>query len=118
MYVWREQAIIEWSRCAISIVACCHSAKLYAFAAQAFWSQQNGAVTRMWRLCQVQPSHKECAVRCKKEGVAWRWLCDSPWTGCARRRTLYIYICVARTSYNRVIMARDQISIIACCHSV
>ena len=55
----------------ISTVACCHSAKLCAHAALDFLSQQNGAVTRMWRLCWVQPSHKELVinlVRCKKEG--------------------------------------------------
>jgi len=31
----------------ISIVACCHGAKLCAHAARDFRSQQNGAVTRM-----------------------------------------------------------------------
>ena len=35
--------------------------------------------------------------------VVWRWLCDSPWTGCAWRTTPYIY--AAQTSNNRVIMA-------------
>ena len=33
-YMWREQAIIEWSWHVSSIVACCHSAKLCAHAAQ------------------------------------------------------------------------------------
>jgi len=83
--MWREQAIIEWSRWSdlgewpltmlvnlvnswlcllpvttrvISIVACCHGAKLCAHAARDFRSQQNGAVTRMWRSCGVQHSHK------------------------------------------------------------
>ena len=60
-YVWREQAIIEWSRRVISIVACWRGAKLCAHAAQDFRSHQNGAMTRMWRSCQVQPSHKEIA---------------------------------------------------------
>jgi len=65
----------------ISIVACYHSAKLCAHAARDFHSQQNSAVTRMWRSCGVQPSHKECAigvVRCKKEGMLLqplRWRC-------------------------------------------
>ena len=46
-----------------------------------FRSQQNGAVTRMWRSCRVQLSHKERAigvVRCKKEGMLLqplRWRC-------------------------------------------
>jgi len=39
--MWREQAIIEWSRRVISIVACCHGAKLCAHAARDFRSQQN-----------------------------------------------------------------------------
>ena len=56
----------------ISIVACCHGAKLCANAAWDFRSQQKGAVTRMWRSCRVQPSHKERAIGvvcCKKEGM-------------------------------------------------
>ena len=72
MYTWHEQAIIKWLRDMISIVACCHSVKLCAHAARAFRSQQNGAVTRMWRSCRVKPSQKERAigeVRCKKEGM-------------------------------------------------
>jgi len=38
-YMWREQAITEWSRRVNSIVACCHGAKLCAHAAWHFWSQ-------------------------------------------------------------------------------
>ena len=34
IYMWREQAIIEWSRRVNSIVACCHGAKLCAHAAR------------------------------------------------------------------------------------
>ena len=37
--MWREQAIIEWSWHVNSIVACCHSAKLCAYAARDFRSQ-------------------------------------------------------------------------------
>ena len=65
----------------ISIFACCHSVKRCALAAQSFRSRQNGAVTRIWRSCQVQPSQKERAigaVRCKKEGMLLqplRWRC-------------------------------------------
>jgi len=65
----------------ISIVACCHSAKLCAHAARDFRSQQNGAVTRMWRTRRVEPSHKERAVgvvRCKKAAMLLqplRWRC-------------------------------------------
>jgi len=36
IYMWREQAVIEKLRRMISIVACCHSAKLSAHAARAF----------------------------------------------------------------------------------
>jgi len=80
IYMWRKQAIIEWSRHVNSIVACCHGAKLCAHTAWDFRSQQNGAVTRMWRLRRVQPSHKERAisvVRCKKEMLLQplRWCC-------------------------------------------
>ena len=50
-YMWCEQAIIEWSRRVNSIIACCHSVKFCAHAARAFQSQQNVAVTRMWRSC-------------------------------------------------------------------
>jgi len=72
--------------------------------------QQNGAVTRMWRLCQVQPSHKErviIAVRCKKEGM----LLQPLWWHCidcvihherdVHEEQQYVY--VAQTSNNRVI---------------
>ena len=80
VYMWREQAITEWSPRVNSIVACCHGAKPCAHAARAFRSQQNGAVTRTWRSCRVQPSQIERAigaVRCKQEGVllqhlSWR----------------------------------------------
>jgi len=40
IYMWREQAIEEWSWHVISIVACCHSEKLCTLVAQAFRSQQ------------------------------------------------------------------------------
>jgi len=81
IYMQREQAIVREIASMISIVACCHGAKLCAHAARDFRSQQNGAVTRMWRWCQDQPSHKERAigaVHCKKEGMLLqplRWCC-------------------------------------------
>ena len=62
-YVWCEKAIIDWSWHVISIVAYCHSAKLCTYAARNFRSQQNGAVTRMWRSCGVQPSKNVRSVR-------------------------------------------------------
>jgi len=101
----------------IFIVACCHGAKLCAHVAWDFRSQQNGAVTRMWRSCGVQPSHKECAigtVRCKKEGMLLQPLmcycvdCMIHHERDVREEQKYMY--VVRTSNNRVI------SIVACCH--
>ena len=46
---WREHPIIEWSRRVISIIACCHSTKLCAHAAQAFRLQQLLCVTPVFR---------------------------------------------------------------------
>ena len=40
IHMWRKQAIIEWSWHVNSIVACCHSAKLCAYAALDFRLQQ------------------------------------------------------------------------------
>ena len=62
IYMWCKQAITEWSRHVISIVGCCHSAKLWAHVAWAFRSQQNGSVSRMWRSCHVKLSQNECAM--------------------------------------------------------
>jgi len=76
IYVWREQAIIEWSwrgtsadinlwtferslmtsvrgewsRCVNSIVACCHKTKLCAHAARVFWSQQGKGLDLGFRI--------------------------------------------------------------------
>ena len=105
--------MIEWLRRVISIVACCHSAKLCTHAARDFRSK-NGAVTRMWRSWRVQPSHKERAigsVRCKKEGMLlqplrWCWVyCVIHHWWDVREEQQYIY--VARTSNNREIAAHD-----------
>ena len=60
--VWREQTEIKLARRGIFIVAWCHSVKVCALAALPFQSQQSGALTRMWRWCQVQPSQKERAI--------------------------------------------------------
>jgi len=98
----------------ISIVACCHGAKLCAHAVWDFRSQKNGAVTRMWRSCGVQSSHKEHAisvVRCKKEGMLLqplrRYCVDCmihhERDVCEEQK----YMCVARTSNNRVISSGD-----------
>jgi len=43
--LWREQAITAWSRRVISIVACCHGAKLWAHAALGF------PIATVLRLC-------------------------------------------------------------------
>ena len=92
----------------ISIVAYCHGAKLCAHAALDFGLQQNGAVTRTWRSCWVQPSHKERAinvVRCKKEGMLLqplRWCC----VDCAIHHEWDVHeeqkdICVVHASNNK-----------------
>jgi len=124
IYLWREQAITEWSHRLISIVACCHSVELCAHATRFFRSQQNGPVTRMWRSCCVKPSQKERAigaVRCKKEGMLLqplRWRC----TECAVHHERNV-----REEQHRIYLWREQaitewsrrlISIVACCHSV
>jgi len=71
-------------------------------------TQQNNAVTTMWRSCGVQPSHKERAigmVRCKKEEMLLqppRWCC----VDCVIHHKRYVrdeqkYICVVRASNNK-----------------
>ena len=60
--VWRKQAEIKWSRRGIFIFAWCNCGKLCALAARPLQSQQSGALTRMCRWCQVQPSQKERAI--------------------------------------------------------
>ena len=125
-----KQAIIQWLRRMISIVACWHSVKFCTYAAQAFRSQQNGAVTRMWRSCQVQPSQKEHAigaVHCENEGMLlqplrWRYV------ECVIHHEWDLYEeqhpYVVRASNNRVIAAHDlnccllpQCETLHTCHS-
>jgi len=121
IYTWREQAIIEWPRRVNSIVACCHGAKLCAHAARDFRSQQNGAVTRMWRSCCAKPLQKERAigaVRCKKEGMLLqplRWRCVDVWFTtngmCAKNNNIYVWPEQAIIEWSRRVN-----SIVACCH--
>jgi len=105
----------------ISIVACCHGAKLCAHAARDFRSQPNGAVTRMWRSCGVQPSHKERAigvVRCKKEGMLLqplRWCC----VDCVIHYERDVWknntiICVARASNSKRDCDVEALPILTC----
>jgi len=113
----------EWSWHVNSIVARCHSAKLCAYAARDFRSQQNGAMTRMWRSCGVQPSHKERAigvVRCKKEGCYCNlsggvalivWFTTNGM--CAKNKN----ICKWREQAI-IEQSRRVSSIVACCHGV
>jgi len=70
--MWREQTEIRWARHGIFIVAWFYGRKLCALAARPFQSEQSGALTKMWRCCQVQPSQKEHkigAVHYKNEGM-------------------------------------------------
>jgi len=113
--MWREQAVaVEWSWHVISVVACCHSVKLCTHAARAFQLHRNVAVTRMWRSCWVQPSHKDHVidvVRCKKEGMLLQllsWRCAEcvvhhKQNVCKEQHHIY----AAWASNNRVIMACD-----------
>jgi len=55
-YMWREQAIIEWSWHMNSIVACCRSAKLCAHAARDFRSQH--MITPHNRFCDACEASK------------------------------------------------------------
>jgi len=91
--MWREQAITEWSCHVISVVACCHGAKL-----RALDSDRNKMV--LWTGC-------ECRARCifhtKNVRSVWfvvkrgdvvatsplvlGWLCNSPLMECVRRIT-------------------------------
>ena len=64
IYTWRKQAIMEWSRQVISIVASRHSVKLCALAPQAFRSQQNGAVTSMQKVMPGATSTKRTCDWC------------------------------------------------------
>jgi len=98
---------------------------------RSFQSQQSGALTRMWRWCQVQPSQKESAigvVHCKKEGcycnlsVGLALKVRFTTNGMCARRSTQIY--VARTSNNRVISSGDlyccllpQCEALRTCHS-
>ena len=113
-----EKAIIREIAGMISVVACCDGAKLCAHAARDFRPQQNGAVTRMWGSCGVQPLHKERAigvVRCKKEGMLLqppRWCCVDCVIHHERDvREEQKYICVARASNNK----RDCEHDLYCC---
>ena len=117
IYMWCEQAIIEWLLRMISIVACCHSVKLCVLTAYTFWSQQNSAMTRMWRPYQVQPSQTEpviSAARCKKEGMLLQplcWCCIKCAIHHERDVSEEQHPYMARTSNNRVIVAHD----VYCC---
>ena len=114
IYTWHEQAIIEFTCHGHSIVACCHSAKLCAHVAWAFRTQQNGAVTRMWRLCYVRPSQKNVrsmpVVVKRRDVVAtslcWRCVeCVIHYKWDVHEEKHHIY--VAQTSNNRVIAVHD-----------
>ena len=122
IYMWRDQAIIEWSRRVISTVACCHSAKLSSHAARAF------PIATKWCCDQdvkVVPGSAFTQRTCDRCGSLWkggdvvatfpvalRWMCDSPRTGCARRTTIYMWREQAIIEWSRRV-----ISIVACCHS-
>jgi len=69
---WRRQAIIQ-EIATHDLYCCLLPVRSFAYMPDRdFRSQQNIAVTRMWRSCHVKPSKKERAigaVHCKKEGM-------------------------------------------------
>ena len=118
-YMWHEQAIAEWSRQVISIIACCHSVKLCALAAQGFrWcSAQN---------VKIMPDAAFTKRMCDRWGLLWKgdvvatsrvtlcWMCDSPRTVRAWRiKPMYMWREQAIIKWSHWV-----ISIVACCHNV
>jgi len=120
--MWREQAEISWARCGIFVVAWCHSVQVCALAARPFQSQQSGALTRMPRWCQVQPSQRERSigvVHCKNEGMllqllGWHCIesgvfaCPLPNTWKWPKMDMYIDLNLA-ASQNSLLMDLDVI---------
>jgi len=115
IYVWYKHAIIEWSRHVISIVACCHSAKLCMLSRSSF-PNRNKMV--LWPGCEGGARfrlHTE-NVRSVRFIVKRRGCCCNHSAGvalkCAVRHEWNLhkekhYICMARTSNNRVIVVCD-----------
>jgi len=109
IYAWREQAVIrEIATRSLLLLAAAVRSFAHMPLIISDRNKQNGAVTRMWRPCRVQPSHKERAigvVRCKKEGLLWqplRWCfvdCVIHHERDARQEQKYI--CVAWASNNK-----------------
>jgi len=112
-YTWREHAIIEWSWHVNSIVACCHSAKLCAYAAWAFpiatkWCCDHDVEVVLCEAFTKRTCDRCCS--CKKEWMLLqplRWCCVDCVIHHERdvRKEQQIYIYVAQTSNDRVIMA-------------
>ena len=63
IYMWHKQAITQWSRRIISVVACCHSVKLCALAARAFRSQQYTCTVLLLNLGRKLRSWKAASAR-------------------------------------------------------
>jgi len=109
--MWHEQAIAEWSRQVISTIACCHSVKLCALAAQAF----------RWCCAQdvkIMPDAAFTKRMCYRCGSLWIgdvvatswltlcWMYDSPWTGCARRiKPIYMWREQAIKKWSQLLLA-------------
>ena len=100
----------------ISIVACCHSVKLYAFATWPFQTQQSGAMTRMCCKGGARCNfHKKWWNQCGllQDGVnviatsqlALHLKCDSLGMVCVTNSKTQIF--VEQTSNNRVISSGD-----------
>ena len=115
IYAWCEQAIIEWSRRVISIVACCHGAKLCAHAARDFRSQQYATTAELADVGQqssddntgknIQRGRHSSVVKCPP--LNWKVGCSihSHWVNC----------CVSwARAFTSTAPARSTIQVSAC----
>jgi len=105
-----KQPIMKWAQHVISVVACCHSAKLFAIDTQTLQLPQNGAVTRMWKQCQIRPLQKKCAIGvvwCKKEGMLLKT--RAPWCSmCAIVQSTTNRICAKNCTYMYMVQASEH----------
>ena len=91
---------------------------------EVFYQQAMGAARKMYNVIMslkvscfvkilLQNFFQQCYCCNLSGGVALRWLCDSPRTGCAQRTTIYM-----RGANKQSEWLRRMIAIVASCHSV
>ena len=100
-YMWRKQAIIEWSWHVNSIVACCHSAKLFAHASRDFRSQHG--------ICYI-PTNQKCFVNILFF-YYWQIVFAARWNGFAGR-SLETSVVTERRYFGHNDMNRQVFSIV------